>query len=41
METTLYMLYGDLAYAQSAYVLSGFHNVDTNSDEVAYNRLLS
>ena len=37
----IYALYGDLAYAQSAYVLGGFHNVDTNSDEAAYNRLLS
>ena len=37
----IYALYGDLAYAQSAYVLGGFRNVDTNSDEAAYNRLLS
>ena len=37
----IYALYGDLVYAQSAYVLGGFHNVDTNSDEDAYNRLLS
>ena len=37
----IYALYGDLAYAQSAYVLSGFRNVDPNSDEAAYNRLLS
>ena len=37
----IYALYGDLAYAQSVYVLGGFHNVDTNSDEAAYNRLLS
>ena len=37
----IYALYGDLAYAQSAYVLGGFCNVDTNSDEAAYNRLLS
>ena len=34
-------LYGDLAYAQSAYVLGGFHNVDMNLDEASYNRLLS
>ena len=37
----IYALYGDLAYAQSAYVVGGFRNVDTNSDEAAYNRLLS
>ena len=37
----IYALYGDLAYAQSAYVLGGFHNVDMDSDEAAYNRLLS
>ena len=37
----IYALYGDLAYVQSAYVLGGFCNVDTNSDEAAYNRLLS
>ena len=36
----IYALYGDLAYAQSAYVLGGFRNVDTNSDEAAYNRLV-
>ena len=40
-NTPIYALYGDLAYAQSAYVLGGFHNVDMNSDEAAYNRLLS
>ena len=37
----IYALYGDLAYAQSAYVLSGFRNVDMNLDKAAYNRLLS
>ena len=37
----IYALYGDLAYAQNAYVLGGFCNVGTNSDEAAYNRLLS
>ena len=37
----IYALYGDLAYAQSAYVLGGFCNIDTNSDEAAYNRLLT
>ena len=26
----IYVLYGDLAYAQSAYVLGGFRNVGTN-----------
>ena len=36
----IYALYGDLAYAQSAYVLGGFCNADMNSDEAAYNRLL-
>ena len=37
----IYALYGDLAYAQSACVPGGFCNVDMNSDEAAYNRLLS
>ena len=37
----IYALYGDLAYAQNAYVLGGFRNVGTNSDEATYNRLLS
>ena len=33
--------YGDLAYAQNSYVLGGFRNVYPNSDEAAYNQLLS
>ena len=37
----IYALCSDLAYAQNAYVLGGFRNVGTNSDEAAYNRLLS
>ena len=37
----VFALYGDLAYAQNAYVLGGFRNVVPNSDEAAYNRLLS
>ena len=41
LEDPIYALYGDLAYAQSAYVPGGFRNVDMNSDEAAYNRLLS
>ena len=37
----IFALYGDLAYAQNAYVLGGFRNAAPNSDEAAYNRLLS
>ena len=37
----IYALYDDLVYAQNAYVLGGFRNVATSSDEAAYNRLLS
>ena len=37
----VFALYGDLAYAQNAYVLGGFCNVVPNSDEAAYNCLLS
>ena len=37
----IYALYGDLAYALCAYVLSCSRSVDMNSDEAAYNRLLS
>ena len=37
----IFALYGDLAYAQNAYVLGGFRNVTPNSDEAAYNQLLS
>ena len=33
----IYALYDDLVYAQNAYVLGGFRNVATSSDEAAYN----
>ena len=39
--TTIYSLYGDLAYPQSVYLLGGFQNVEGGSDEALYNRLLS
>ena len=39
--TTIYSLYGDLAYPQSVYLLGGFRNVEGGSDEASYNRLLS
>ena len=39
--TTIYSLYGDLAYPQSVYLLGGFRNVEFGSDEALYNRLLS
>ena len=39
--TTIYSLYGDLAYPQSVYLLGGFRNVEGGSDEALYNRLLS
>ena len=40
-NSPIYAQYGDLAYAQRAYVLGSFRNVDMNSDEAAYNILLS
>ena len=39
--TTIYSLYGDLAYPQTVYLVGGFQNVDRGSDEALYNRLLS
>ena len=39
--TTIYSLYGDLAYPQTVYLVEGFRNVDRGSDEALYNRLLS
>ena len=39
--TTIYPLYGDLAYPQSVYLLGGFQNVEGGSNEALYNRLLS
>ena len=39
--TTIYSLYGDLAYPQTVYLVGGFRNVDRGSDEALYNRLLS
>ena len=39
--TTIYSLYGDLAYPQAVYLVGGFQNVDRGSDEALYNRLLS
>ena len=39
--TTIYSLYGDLAYPQSVYLLGGFRNVQVGTDEALFNRLLS
>ena len=35
------MLYGDLAYAQSIYLLGGFHKPPAGSDEAMFNRHMS
>ena len=40
-DLTIYTLYGDLAYAQSMYLIGGFHNADVGTDEALYNRIMS
>ena len=40
-DGTIYSLYGDLAYPQSAYLLGGFRNAIVGIDEVNFNRLMS
>ena len=40
-DLSIYMLYGDLAYAQSMYLIGGFHNADVGIDEALYNRIMS
>ena len=37
----VYAMYGDLAYVQSIYLLSGFHKPPTGSDEALFNRQMS
>ena len=37
----VYAMYGDLAYAQSIYLLSGFCKPPTGSDEALFNRQMS
>ena len=37
----VYAMYGDLAYAQSIYLLCGFHKPPTGSDKAQFNRAMS
>ena len=37
----VYAMYGDLAYAQSIYLLGGFHKPPTRSNEALFNREMS
>ena len=37
----VYAMYGDLAYAQSTYLLGAFRKPPTGSDEALFNRALS
>ena len=37
----VYAMYGDLAYAQSIYLLGGFQKPPTGSDKALFNRLMS
>ena len=38
---TIYTLYGDLAYAQSIYLIGGFCNANVGTDEELYNQIMS
>ena len=40
-DTAVYALYGDLAYAQSIYLLGGFRKPQTGSNEAVFNRHMS
>ena len=40
-DSTIYTLYGDLAYAQSMYLIGGFRNADVGTDEALYNHIMS
>ena len=40
-DSTIYTLYGDLAYAQSIYLIGGFHNDEGGIDEALYNQIMS
>ena len=34
-DLTIYALYGDLAYAQSIYLIDGFHNADVGNRNIS------
>ena len=40
-DSTIYTLYGDLAYAQSIYLIGGFCTADVGTDEALYNQIMS
>ena len=40
-DSTIYTLYGDLAYTQSMYLIGGFRNDDVGTDEALYNHIMS
>ena len=40
-DSTIYTLYGDLAFAQSIYLIGGFCNADVGTDEALYNPIMS
>ena len=40
-DSTIYTLYGDLAYAQSMYLIGGCRNGDVGTDEALYNHIMS
>ena len=40
-DLTIYTLYGDLAYAQSIYLIGGFRNANVGTDEALYNWIMS
>ena len=40
-ESTIYTLNGDLAYAQSMYLIGGFRNAAIGMDEALYNHIMS
>ena len=40
-DSTICTLYGDLAYAQSIYLIGEFCNADVGTDEALYNRIMS
>ena len=40
-NSTIYTLYGALAYAQSMYLIGGFRNATVGTDEALYNRIMS
>ena len=40
-DSTIYTLYGDLAYAQSMYLIGGFRNAAIGMDKALYNCIMS